>query len=202
MVRGGYIDRADASQLLLKTAMDRYLWEVSSTKKPSTHAAEKHKAKAIKAELGGYSLAALNANLIASYRDQRLADGKSANTVRLEPSLLSHLFTIAIKEWRLGLVPAVMETDGPMNSVWPGKRSSRTQRSLICVSTTCAKRPSPVWSRPASVTRKSPPSLVTSPCRCSSAIHTCAPKTRSCAWTSCWASRRKCQSKAITHCVI
>ena len=101
MVRGVYIDRADASQLLLKTAMDRYLREVSSTKKPSTHAAEQHKAKAIKAELGGYSLAALNANLIASYRDQRLADGKSANTVRLELSLLSHLFTIAIKETKI-----------------------------------------------------------------------------------------------------
>ncbi len=104
MVRGVYIDRADASQLLLKTAMDRYLSEVSSTKKPSTHAAEQHKAKALKAELGGYSLAALNPNLIAGYRDQRLAAGKSANTVRLELSLLSHLFTIAIKEWRLGLV--------------------------------------------------------------------------------------------------
>ena len=36
MVRGVYIDRTDASQLLLKAALDRYLREVSSTKKPST----------------------------------------------------------------------------------------------------------------------------------------------------------------------
>ena len=104
MVRGVYIDRTDASQLLLKTALDRYLQEVSSTKKSSTHVAEQHKAKALKAELGDYSLAALNPNLIAQYRDHRLAAGKSANTVRLELSLLSHLFTIAIKEWRLGLI--------------------------------------------------------------------------------------------------
>ncbi len=104
MVRGVYIDRADASQLLLKTALDRYLRDVSSSKKPSTHAAEQHKAKSLKANLGDYSLAALNPSLIAQYRDQRLADGKSANTVRLELSLLSHLFTIAIKEWQLGLV--------------------------------------------------------------------------------------------------
>jgi len=104
MVRGVYIDRADAGRMLLKTAIDRYLREVSSTKKPSTASAEKHKAKALKAELGDYSLAALNPNLIAEYRDQRLADGKSPDTVRLELSLLSHLFTIAIKEWRLGLV--------------------------------------------------------------------------------------------------
>ncbi|HHH43805.1 MAG TPA: site-specific integrase [Gammaproteobacteria bacterium] len=104
MVRGVYIDRTEAIQLLLKKALDRYLLEVSSTKKPSTHAAEKHKAKALKAELGDYSLAALNPGLIAKYRDDRLAAGKSANTVRLELSLLSHLFTIAIKEWRLGLI--------------------------------------------------------------------------------------------------
>jgi len=104
MVRGVYIDRADASQLLLKTGLDRYLLEVSSTKKSSTHVAEKHKAKALKAALGDYSLAALNPKLIAQYRDDRLAAGKSANTVRLELSLLSHLFTIAIKEWRLGLI--------------------------------------------------------------------------------------------------
>ncbi len=104
MVRGVYIDRTEAIQLLLKKALDRYLLEVSATKKPSTHAAEKHKAKALKAELGDYSLAALNPGLIAKYRDDRLAAGKSANTVRLELSLLSHLFTIAIKEWRLGLI--------------------------------------------------------------------------------------------------
>ncbi len=74
------------------------------TKKPSTQAAEKHKVKALKAALGDYSLAAINPGLIAQYRDDRLAAGKSADTVRLELSLLSHLFTIAIKEWRLGLI--------------------------------------------------------------------------------------------------
>jgi hypothetical protein len=97
MVRGVYIDRTDASQLLLKHALDRYLRDVSSTMKPSTYTAEQHKIKALKAALGNYSLAALNPNLIASYRDQRLAAGKSADTVRLELALPSHLFTIAIK---------------------------------------------------------------------------------------------------------
>jgi integrase len=57
---------------------------------------------------------AITPDLAANYRDQRLAgdiDPKSglrrpraANTIRLELALLSHLFTIAIKEWRLGLI--------------------------------------------------------------------------------------------------
>ncbi len=104
MVRGVYIDRAESDRLLLKQALDRYLREVSATKKPSTHSAERHKAKALKAELGDYSLAAITPDLVAEYRDKRLEAGKSASTVRLELSLLSHLFTIAIKEWRVGLV--------------------------------------------------------------------------------------------------
>ncbi|MCG7985409.1 MAG: site-specific integrase [Candidatus Thiodiazotropha lotti] len=103
MVRGVYIDRAGADRILLEQALGRYLHEVSSTKRPSTHSAEQHKAKALKANLGAYSLAAITPDLVAKYRDDRLEEGKSASTVRLELSLLSHLFTIAIKEWRIGL---------------------------------------------------------------------------------------------------
>jgi len=103
MVRGVYINRAGAEKLLLEKALDRYLSEVSSTKRESTAYAESHKAKALKKKFGAYSLAAITPDLVAEYRDERLEAGKSASTVRLELSLLSHLFTIAIKEWRVGL---------------------------------------------------------------------------------------------------
>jgi len=103
MVRGVYIDRAGSDRLLLRHALDRYLNEVSSTKRETTSDAERHKAKALKESLGAYSLAAITPDLVAKFRDERLGMGKSNNTVRLELSLLSHLFTIAIKEWRVGL---------------------------------------------------------------------------------------------------
>lgn len=132
MVRGVYIDRADANRMLLKSAIDRYLRDVSSTKKPSTESAEKHKAKALKAELGDYSLAALNQNLIADYRDRRLADGKSTDTVRLELALLSHLFTIAIKEWHLGLVyNPVLNIRKPAPSSGRNRRLSADEESTL-----------------------------------------------------------------------
>ena len=54
--------------------------------------------------MGQYSLAALSSKLIAEFRDSRLAEGKANNTVRLEIALLSHMYTIAIKEWNVGLV--------------------------------------------------------------------------------------------------
>ena len=54
--------------------------------------------------LGDFALAALTPHVIAGFRDERLAEGKSPDTVRIELAVLSHLFTTAIREWRLGLV--------------------------------------------------------------------------------------------------
>lgn len=111
MVRGVYIQRSGSERMTLAMAMalKRYLSEISPTKKPTTQRAEATKAQQLISLLGKYSMAALSAEIIASYRDTRLASitnrGKptSNNTVRLELALLSHLFTVAIQEWGLGL---------------------------------------------------------------------------------------------------
>ncbi len=104
MVRGVFIDRASSHRHTLSAALDRYLAEVTPTKKPSTAATEKRRAKILKKYLGNYSLTALTPERIGQYRDQRTREGKSATSVRLELALLSHLYTTAIREWRLGLV--------------------------------------------------------------------------------------------------
>ena len=104
MVRGLYIDRAASERTLIRDALDRYLVEVSSTKSASTARREKPAAGHLKKELGNYSLGALTPDIIAAYRDKRLDAGLSCSSVRLELALLSHLYTIAIKEWRVGLV--------------------------------------------------------------------------------------------------
>jgi integrase len=53
----------------------------------------------------------LTPDIISKYRDQRLEAGRSANTVRLELALLSNLFTMALRDWRLGLThnPVLLE---------------------------------------------------------------------------------------------
>ena len=109
MVRGVYIQRSGSERMTLEVALNRYLSEISPTKKPSTQKGEATKAQQLISHLGKYSMAALSAEIIARYRDTRLASitsrGKptSNNTVRLELALLSHLFTVAIQEWGLGL---------------------------------------------------------------------------------------------------
>jgi len=104
MVRGVFIDRASSHRQKLSAVLDRYLSEVTPTKKPSTAVREMRRAKILKEHLGDYSLTALTPELIGQYRDKRIRLGKSASSVRLELALLSHLFTTAIREWRLGLI--------------------------------------------------------------------------------------------------
>jgi integrase len=104
MVRGLYVRRASAEKLTVSKALDRYLKEVTPTKKPSTQQGEVNKAKLLIERLGDYALAAVTPDLVADYRDSRLAEGKANNTVRLELALLGHMYTVAIREWRLGLV--------------------------------------------------------------------------------------------------
>ena len=73
MVRGVYIQRSGSERMTLEKALERYLADVTSTKKPTTRKAETAKAKQLIERLGKYSLAALSAEIIADYRDKRLA---------------------------------------------------------------------------------------------------------------------------------
>jgi hypothetical protein len=96
MVRGVYISRSGSERMTLQNALQRYLEEVTPTKKPTTQRSEKITAQHLTRFLGKYSMAALSSELVASYRDHRIGAGKSNNTVRLELALLSNLFKIAI----------------------------------------------------------------------------------------------------------
>jgi hypothetical protein len=88
MVRGVYISRAGAECLTVKEALQRYLKEVTPTKKSTTQRSEKITAEHLAGFLGKYSMAALSSDLVASYRDHRIAAGKSNNTVRIELAML------------------------------------------------------------------------------------------------------------------
>jgi hypothetical protein len=103
MVRGVYLSRAASERLTVGNALKRYMEEVSAHKKLTTQRSERFTAQHLDAYFGKYSMAAVSAELVAKYRDKRLADGKSNNTVRIELAMLGHLFRIAIQEWGIGL---------------------------------------------------------------------------------------------------
>jgi integrase len=94
------VSRAEAERTLLSEALDRYENEISRFKKG--YEEESYRIKKWKRhKLAHCSLAALKASDVAKYRDERLDSGAAAATVRLELAVLSHLFTIANKEWGL-----------------------------------------------------------------------------------------------------
>ncbi|MHB0989797.1 MAG: site-specific integrase [Burkholderiales bacterium] len=124
MVSGVFIQRSPSERLTFEKAMQRYLAEVTPSKRPLTQNVERKRSVQLIDFFGKYSLATITAELVAKFRDLRLAgedrmkNGKpqprAANTVRLELALLGHLFTIAIKEWGLGLtVNPVMNVRRP-----------------------------------------------------------------------------------------
>jgi integrase len=114
MVRGLFIRRGPSERMTFEVAMKRYLAEVTPTKRPMTQRGEVRCAKPLVSFFGKYALAGITPEMVANYRDERLAGDdraskgkpqpRAANTVRVELALLGHLFTIAIKEWGIGLV--------------------------------------------------------------------------------------------------
>ncbi len=112
MARGVFVSRRAAETTTVKEALDLYLREITPTKKGADFTnREPGRAKPLKKHLGDYALAAINPKILADYRDLRLntiskKTGRhlSASTVRLELALLSNLYTVAIREWGLGLI--------------------------------------------------------------------------------------------------
>ena len=98
MVRGVFFSRKEAESTTLSEALDRYEREVSSTKKG--YLQEKKRIRAWKSHpLGKRFLASIQGKDFALYRDERIKSGSSANTVRLDLAVISHLFEVARKEW-------------------------------------------------------------------------------------------------------
>ncbi len=96
--RGVFVSRKEAESTTLSEALDRYEREVSSTKKG--HRQEKKRIRSWKSHpLGKRFLASIQGKDFALYRDERIKSGSSANTVRLDLAVISHLFEISRKEW-------------------------------------------------------------------------------------------------------
>lgn len=104
IVRGVYISRSHSEKTTIAKALERYHNEITPIKKPSSQKPEIRRGNTLRKHLGKYSLASLAAEHIANYRDMRLSKGLSASSLRLEFALLSHLYTIAIKKWGMGII--------------------------------------------------------------------------------------------------
>jgi integrase len=98
MDRNVFHSRAEAERTTLNDALDRYAREVTPAKKGA--AKELNRIKLWKARpLAARFLPAIKGADLAKHRDERRADGKAENTIRLELALLSQLYETARREW-------------------------------------------------------------------------------------------------------
>lgn len=115
---------ADARRMTLGAALDRYLREVVPAKRGK--AQEEYRIAMWRAEpLAQRALAEVRASDLAAFRDRRLAAGRSANTVRLELAVLSHLYTVARTEWDMAGLRSPLE-----DLSLPSTRGTARQRRL------------------------------------------------------------------------
>jgi len=123
MVRGVFVSRTEAENTTLSEAMDRYLHEVSAMKKGA--AVEAVRIRYWKNHpLSTRPLAGIRSSDLAVWRDSRLKE-VSSSTVNREMNLISHVFTICIKEWGMAsLLNPVSQIRRPRN---PESRERRLQ---------------------------------------------------------------------------
>lgn len=95
---GVFVSRKEAEQTSLNEALDRYEREVTPAKKGA--AQERLRIRAWKRDpLAARSLAGIRGSDLAEWRDKRLAGGTSPTTIRNDLAVISHLFSVATREW-------------------------------------------------------------------------------------------------------
>jgi len=98
MDKGVYMDTSEAQSTTLKQALNRYLKEITPTKKGAQN--EGYRIKAwMEHPLALRPLTRVRSADIAEYRDQRLNEGMAPSTIRNELNAISHLYNIASKKW-------------------------------------------------------------------------------------------------------
>ncbi|PKM28655.1 MAG: integrase [Gammaproteobacteria bacterium HGW-Gammaproteobacteria-11] len=100
MDAGVFVSRNEAEATSFSSALELYAKDVTSKKRSS--ASELSRIQAMQRHpLALRSLASIRGSDMATYRDMRLEAGMAPSTVRRELALISHVFTIARKEWRM-----------------------------------------------------------------------------------------------------
>lgn len=141
---GQWVNQTEAQKTTLGDLLERYAKEVSVTKRGAQ--VEALRVGVIRrSSLAKYAPAAITGKMIADYRDTRLGS-VSGSTVNRELALLSHLFTVAMREWGIALHSnPVTLVRKPANNKARDRTLTDAQREALL--TACGKCHSP-WIKP------------------------------------------------------
>ena len=99
MVRGVWRDRSESESSTLDDCFDRYAKEVLPYRKDGGRRGRSFLLQWKQRPIASRFMAAIRGQDVAATIKEMEAEGKSANTIRIHLALLSHLFTVARKEW-------------------------------------------------------------------------------------------------------
>lgn len=100
IAEGKWFDRLPEEEKTFRELIQRYLSDHSARNKAiSSHRRDKSLAEQLSRFFGTYTLAEISPKLIAAYKMKRRASGASPKTVNSELTLMSHAFTLGMKEW-------------------------------------------------------------------------------------------------------
>lgn len=135
---GEWTDQSLSKLTTLSDLLDRYQQEVTSTKRGKDIETLRI-ANLKRSSIAKYSVAAINSQLLADYRDTRLKT-VSGSTVNRELSLISHVFTVALREWGydLPINPASLVRKPPEGKPRDRILSDTQRDALITASGQCA----------------------------------------------------------------
>ena len=146
MDRGIFVSRVESEKTTLAGALGRYEREISVGKAHPEQDYQRIRHWQ-RQDLAHYFLANLRGAEFAKYRDDRLAIGRAANTVRLELALVSHLFEIARKEWGMeGLINPLKNIRKPSGSNERDRRLRDGEYETLAAALSASENP---WVRPA-----------------------------------------------------
>lgn len=96
--KGSFVSRVEAENTTLSELLARYINEITPHKKHFKVEACRIKAW-LRNPLSQRYLSTLRTTDFALWRDERVKQGKSSNTIKLELAIISHLYTVARAEW-------------------------------------------------------------------------------------------------------
>lgn len=141
---GEWADQTEARETTLETLLNRYLEEVTPTKRGSRE--ETSRINAFKrSHLARHSVFAITPHMVASWRDARLKVA-AGSTVTKELNLLSHVFSVSTREWGIALpVNPVSKVRKPSQPEARNRVLTNEERTALL--SACANSRNP-WIRP------------------------------------------------------
>jgi integrase len=127
---GKYVDTREAMSTTLLECLDRYATEIVPSKKGADR--DMYRVNMWRKDnLASKGIGAIRQVDVAQWRDARIASDIAPSTVSKDLALLSHVFTIAIKEWGLPVVNPVLSIRKPKVNNARDRRLNHNEEELI-----------------------------------------------------------------------